>query len=62
MRSMRVNLLPLVGMMLLLAGLNALQHDFWMAGAFVGLACFLSVAHVIRVRRFKRFDDAKNFD
>ena len=59
---MRVNFLPLVGLMLLLAAMNALQHHFWMAGAFVGLACFLGVAHVIRVRRFKRFDDAKNFD
>ena len=59
---MRVNFLPLVALMVLLAGMNALQHDFWMAGAFIGLACFLGVVHVIRVRRFKRYDQARNFD
>jgi hypothetical protein len=39
-----------------------LDHDYWLGGASVALAIALLVAHVVRVRRFKRFDQSKTFE
>ncbi len=60
---MRVNFLALGALMLLL-GLTRLflNHDPWMGGAFVLLAGAFAVSHVIRVRRFRRYDQSKTFD
>jgi len=59
---MRVNFLSLVWIMLGLGLLSLLRRDYWMAGAMVLVAIFLFVVHRIRVRRFKRFDQTRNFD
>ena len=61
--GMRVNFLALGALMLLL-GLTRLflNHDPWMGGAFVVLAGAFAVLHLIRVRRFKRYDQSRTFD
>jgi hypothetical protein len=48
--------------MLVVAGINAFERHYWTTTAFVGAAAYLAVVHIIRVRRFKRFDQARTFD
>ena len=38
------------------------SHDYWLGGGLAAMGVWLIALHFIRVRRFKRFDDAKNFD
>ncbi len=59
---MRANLLPVAALMLVVAGINAFERHYWTTTAFVGAAAYLAVVHIIRVRRFKRFDQARTFD
>ncbi len=54
--------LVLAPLFLLLAVQRALGHSYVEAGAFLTLALALTVVHFIRVRRFKRYDQLKNFD
>ena len=60
---MRVNVLA-VGVLSLAAGAMraAVSHDYWMGGALAAMGVWLIVLHFVRLRRFKRFDDAKNLD
>lgn len=60
--AMRVNF-ALVGVAALAFGaVQAVAHHYWDAGFFVVVAVVVFVMHPFRVRRFKRFDDAKKFD
>jgi len=60
---MRVNFLRVAALVLLM-GLTRLfvNHDPWMGSAAIVLSGALLVVHFLRVRRFKRFDDAKTFE
>jgi hypothetical protein len=60
---MRVNLLAVAAIMLLMGMTRMfLNHDPWLGGAGIVLSIVLVVLHFIRVRRFKRYDQARNFD
>lgn len=63
LRGMRVNFLTLAAIMFLL-GLTrlALNHDPWLGGAGIAMGAAMVIAHFIRARRFKRFDQSKTFD
>jgi methionine-rich copper-binding protein CopC len=56
---MRANFLVLAALMLLMAAQQALAHGYVLAGAAAAMAVALAFAHFIRVRRFKRHDEAQ---
>jgi hypothetical protein len=61
--GMRLNILPIAGV-LILAGLSAifLTHNPWVGGFLVVVGIAYVPLHFIRLRRFKRHDDAHKFD
>jgi hypothetical protein len=60
---MRANFLAVAAIMLLLGLMRLfIQHDPWMGVPTMALGVILGVVHFIRVRRFKRYDEARKFD
>ncbi len=62
MKPKRVNLLALACMMLGLAAMQAFSHHYGTACFGVGVTIFLVIVHLIRQRRFKRYDQMQAFD
>ena len=56
---MRVNFLILAALMLLLSIQRIFGREYISAAASAALAVLMTVVHFIRVRRFKRYDEAK---
>jgi len=59
---MRLNMLLFALVALAAAGLDVFKRDYPTAIFFGVLAVVCVVVHFVRVRRFKRFDEAKKFD
>lgn len=58
--AQRVDISRLAWLQLALAAMWALKHDLVLAGLAFAVSMASFVAHVIRVRRFKRFDERKD--
>lgn len=56
---MRANFSILGCLFLVGAVVQAINHNYLLAGASVAVALFMFVVHFIRVRRFRKFDQDK---
>jgi hypothetical protein len=57
-----MNLLALAAIMFLAGLMALLRHNLWLGGGLVALSIIYVPLHIIRVRRFKRFDQGKAFE
>ena len=61
-RCMRVNFLALSAMVFLLGLFRLFVSHAWFGGVLIALAIAGMIVHFIRIRRFKRHDEARNSD